>query len=60
MRLTLEIVRYRVYYFYLDGLNTDVNKYVTVERRITTMGKGRALQIRDVYSAWILLLDVNC
>ena len=60
MRLTLEIVRYKIYHFYLDGLNTDVDKHVTVERRTTTMGKGRALQIRDVHSAWTLLLGVNC
>jgi len=59
-RLTFEIVRCKVYHFYLDGLNTDVDNHVTVERRTTTMGKGRALQIRDVHSAWTSLLGVNC
>lgn len=43
MRLILEIVYYRVYYFYLDNLNINVNKYITIKRRIITIKKGRTL-----------------
>ena len=55
-----EVVRHTIYLFYLDDLDTDIDNHVTVERRTTTMTKGRALQVRDVHSTWTSILGVNC
>lgn len=49
MRLTLEIVRYKIYHFYLTNFNIDVDNHIIVERRTTTMEKERTLQIKNVH-----------